>query len=718
MLIESKSHLARLMATENISVEHRNVSTASFDVNKRILVIPILNGNLSDDLYDLLIGHEVGHALETPAEGWHRSIIDMKINKSILNVCEDARIEKKIKRRYPGLKPSFARGYRELYEDDFFGIEKLDCDINSLRFIDKINLQTKIGSFLQIAFDDTEEELLSEVENTETWEEVVAVAQKIQNYMKEQKEKDEKECKEGENDQEFSDMKTKSIMGELESDGSDESDNSEDSEKSEESETDSDTQAGNEKEVSDLTGMEEFLNSLTDQSFRQRENELYNSGEPSNTSYVNIPKLDLNKIIVPHAEVLKEIENFFQKNFSYDDYSKKNEFVEKSIQDYKKFQEESKKVVMYLVKEFELKKNAAANARAKVSKSGEINMKMLHSYSLTDDIFLRMTEIPNGKSHGLVMFVDWSGSMANKLHPTIKQLLNLVMFCRKVSIPFEVYAFSAIWEREPFKVQEPKIGDMLIDSFSLMTLFSNTMKNTEFKQMMQYMFVLSKCYLARTSSRLGLSNTPLNETIVASFDLLRNFQEKNKIDHGTAIFLTDGDSTNRQQYFEMSPYTSKMTLAYYNYNKTFMRDPITRSFICSTGKLSNHSEETTMLLKLLKQRIPYKLLGFFIGSNRDIRGCISNYDPKFPTYAEGRVNQQDYMSNTMKNFRKNKSSVIENCGYDEYYMIQDNSIDTEDEDLVITENMKTQSLVKAFSKYTGNKISSRIILNRFITAIS
>jgi len=101
------------MATENLVVEQRVVHTASFDIKNRILTVPVLNGNLSNEVIDLLLGHEVGHALETPEQGWHDSIVDLKVNRSILNVCEDVRIEKKIKRKFPGIKISFVKGYRE-----------------------------------------------------------------------------------------------------------------------------------------------------------------------------------------------------------------------------------------------------------------------------------------------------------------------------------------------------------------------------------------------------------------------------------------------------------------------------------------------------------------------------------------------------------------------------------------------------------------------------
>ena len=116
---ESKSQLAKLMATENVTVEHRKVQTASFNLATRILTLPIWN-DMSGDMYDLLTGHEVGHALETPEEGWHNAVTGTgKFNKNyknFLNVVEDSRIEKKMKRRFPGLKPAFIRAYKQLIE--------------------------------------------------------------------------------------------------------------------------------------------------------------------------------------------------------------------------------------------------------------------------------------------------------------------------------------------------------------------------------------------------------------------------------------------------------------------------------------------------------------------------------------------------------------------------------------------------------------------------
>ena len=67
MKTEIKGTLAKLLATENLLVEHKNVETAAFDVSTRVLTLPMWEA--SNTVYNMLVGHEVGHALFTPAEG-------------------------------------------------------------------------------------------------------------------------------------------------------------------------------------------------------------------------------------------------------------------------------------------------------------------------------------------------------------------------------------------------------------------------------------------------------------------------------------------------------------------------------------------------------------------------------------------------------------------------------------------------------------------------
>ena len=100
---EIKSHLARLLATEDIVVEHKQVSSAQFNVRTRVLILP-LREKASHNVYDMLVGHEVGHALFTPDEDWW---LEHDVPQQFVNVVEDARIEKLMKRKYMGIAKSF-----------------------------------------------------------------------------------------------------------------------------------------------------------------------------------------------------------------------------------------------------------------------------------------------------------------------------------------------------------------------------------------------------------------------------------------------------------------------------------------------------------------------------------------------------------------------------------------------------------------------------------
>ena len=182
--VESKNQLAKLLATENLTIEHRKVPTASFDMKNRVLTCPIWK-DMSGDLYDLFLGHEVGHALETPLDGWHDSVSNKGKNyKHFLNVVEDARIEKKIKRRYPGLKRSFVSAYNRLFDENFFGVKHRN--LNKLSLVDKINLYFKCGISTGIKFNDTEMEFVNQIESCETWDDVVVITDKLFAYCKEE----------------------------------------------------------------------------------------------------------------------------------------------------------------------------------------------------------------------------------------------------------------------------------------------------------------------------------------------------------------------------------------------------------------------------------------------------------------------------------------------------------------------------------------------------
>ncbi len=98
--LEVKSNLAKLLANENITIQHNKVKTASFDVKNRVLTLPLFKQK-SGDVYDMLIAHECAHALWTPYEEWKG--IDNDELRSYVNVLEDCRIDLLLQAKYPGV---------------------------------------------------------------------------------------------------------------------------------------------------------------------------------------------------------------------------------------------------------------------------------------------------------------------------------------------------------------------------------------------------------------------------------------------------------------------------------------------------------------------------------------------------------------------------------------------------------------------------------------
>lgn len=194
LLTQTKSIVAKILANENISVYQTNTRTAYFNVKSRTLVLPFWKNELdgidfTENVVTMFIGHEVSHALYTPAEGIHNCNHDAELKKipfDIINVVEDARIEKMIKVKYPGLVSVFRKGYKELWEGKF----KPDfSDISSSNFINRLNFYFKFfDSQSEIKLEDIvknekEEELFLKVRNIETWEETLTISREIKEYI-------------------------------------------------------------------------------------------------------------------------------------------------------------------------------------------------------------------------------------------------------------------------------------------------------------------------------------------------------------------------------------------------------------------------------------------------------------------------------------------------------------------------------------------------------
>ena len=290
-------------------------------------------------------------------------------------------------------------------------------------------------------------------------------------------------------------------------------------------------------DVKTVDGLEEKIRDLVDSNAIE-------------TFYVEIPKVDLKKVIVSNSDVHQEINEWWRKTEEHygepDAYEKLFSGVDA---EFKKFKKSAQKEVGYLVKEFEMKKSADAYSRASTARTGVLDCSKLHTYKYNEDLFRKVTLLPDGKNHGLIFVLDWSGSMGSVMLDTIKQLYNLIWFCKKVSIPFEVYAFTNEWSYRDYDKDyyvEKIPGFFKVDeTFNLMNLFTHKTNGRDLEQQMINMFRIAahfSCrnwsgYLYQYPNRLCLSGTPLNELLSHCIRLSLSSKFKTKSRKFSVLFL-------------------------------------------------------------------------------------------------------------------------------------------------------------------------------------
>ena len=749
-LVEQKSMLAKLMAAENITVEHKKIPTAAFDVKNRILYLPILKWKPGSDVYDLFCAHEVGHALWTPYDGWHSSISEKgKGYKSFLNVIEDARIEKKIKRKFAGARKCMLGGYSELMNEDFFGLRKMGVNANDLGLIDRINLYTKAGTQYSIEFTDEEKEWVEKVERTETWEDVVEVTDALYEWCKENESEtdnsygdfDEDDLEDSEEEyeddyedesKEMSDIKDESDEeGEEDSEKSDKTSNKSSENKSKDGKPSKELdnfEGGTRSDGMD-NGIPEEPSSLTDDNFREREEEMSDmSDEVTIPNYLTFPKINTEAIVIDHKVIHKELTDYYNDREGAMDAG--NELL-------KTFKKNNGKMISYMIKEFEMKKAADIHRRAYSSKKGTLDMNKIHAYKYSENLFRQITNLPEGKNHGMVMFIDWSGSMNGYMKETIEQLINLTMFCSKVQIPFEVYAFTDHYRdhnensnsygfmRDNFEYYETparkrtanyKKNDLIINQhLRLMSLFNSKMKNRELTEAYRNILLVSDTfsnyYGYRNHTYYGAPNnfslggTPLDSTIVCAKTIVEEFKTKTKAQIVNVVFLSDGQSNRHMDYLTSENLTKSVSK-----RSLHIDDVKTRTRVYPTRKNGKQMDTTSIYLLALKEQLGINLLGFFLtsGGTRRTASDIGWIMERYPTDVE------------ITKFRKEKFLIETETSYDELYIINTKSLQIDDVDhMDKVEVGATKAVIRrALKKNTSGKLQNRVLLNAFIKKVA
>ncbi len=699
---EIKSQLAKLLATEDLVVEHKDVPTAQFNVHTRELLLPLWE-KASSTVYDMLVGHEVGHALFTPDEE-----MGVEVPATFLNVVEDVRIEKLMKRKYLGIAKTFYKGYHELHEKDFFEVK--DENLDDLNLADRVNLYYKVGAFLDVDFTDGETKILEMIGKCETFKEAKEAAKVLYEYCKDevnQEQQTQKNEEEGEGEMDLpsnsSDLETEEV------DGQEVDDETPDVEPKP-------AEAEKEPEVQTAESLESHLQDLV------RENAVENV-------YLEIPDLDLDKIIASNEDIHKEIDRSWkqQTDFIQEHTDRKSNLFEEVDAEYNQFKRDAQKEVSYLVKEFECKKAASAYSRAATSRTGVLDTARLHTYKFNEDLFKKVTVLPDGKNHGLVFILDWSGSMSREMLDTVKQLYNLIWFCKKVSIPFDVYAFTNEWKRreqDPTGQWNPKDNELpyepqeynlrVEEDFSLMNLFTSGVRTNELEHQLKNIWriasVFSNYYGSRYSypTRLCLSGTPLNEALITLHKLLPKFQKENNVEKVQCIVLTDGEANSMPYHVEVKDYFNsdewKMGLRGINAGHCSLRDR-------SLGKTYKFGyswwQFTEVLIRNLQDKFPSSnFIGIRVLPPREGSNILRRYcdDPT------------DY-EKCMKDWRKLKTFTIKSSGYNAYFGLSSSALADETE-FEVKDGATKGQIKTAFVKSLKTKKLNKKVLGEFVSLVA
>ena len=711
----SKNVLAKVLATENIIVRHDpKAKTASFDLHRRILTLPVWKF-MSSSLFDMLIGHEVGHALHTPGMNpttFKEYVLTIGSNFDLAlmvwNTVEDARIERMIKNDYPGMRRDFYHGYREIYDMDLFEIK--NKNMNDLPFIDRLNLHFKIGPILHndIEFSAEEMVFVDRCGTAVTHEDVIALSKDIYDFMHMENDSSQQnkestpiniifsqngEEQDGNNQIQ---IQKNEILGTKDIKENENATNS----------TSSFNPNHNPSRIKPGETIEALKRNLEDR-----------TSEQGGTIIATLPKPDLDKIIVDHKTLYNRVDD---KMLQFYCGSCVDRFVETNnrlIDIVKRIKADSIRSVTTMINQFNRKKAADEARKSRIAKTGKLNMDKLHQYKINDDIFLSRLITKSGKNHGFVIFIDWSGSMSHIAHDVILQLFQIAIFCRKTKIPFEVYTFTNSmfnergWENQFTKTDEFSFS---MGDFCMMNILSSRMSNIEFDHAMKILTWASIAHSGHKIKKYGMvahmpsppcdfsmSSTPLNQTLVCALDMIPEFRKKYNLQVVNTVFMTDGEGDSIS--YDHDVYENRKN--YVLYDK-------------QTGQSFKYDayghEITSVLSRLLKIRTGCNTIRFHLDTIRKVENANYNVIMGNETEEEKQAMQKLYDAEGF--FCSKKKN-----GFDELFVVKANTeidINNNDDEILESKKGNFTALKTAFLKMNDRRMTSRVLLNRFIDLIS
>ena len=695
-----QSNVARLLSRENITVTHANVPTACFDLRNRVMKLPLWK-DFGKVVYDMLIAHEVGHAIfdDYPLVEKYLSDNNIKGIPDVLNVIDDIRIERLVQDKYPGLPKIFLAAYRTLVDADLFKIK--GRDISKMKFLDRLNLHAKIGTIVPVPLNEEELDFYNRCYVAETTQEVIDLFEEFQNRPKED---EEPQSPEGELEQSSDD---EGEEGEEESssnpEAGDESGESEEGDADESGESDEKSGDGDTTSTTTKDAPENSEKSETQEEFEKNlsenfDNRGWEDPRPSDFVPVIFPrKSTVNKITNSYKDVMKSREESSTWPHRPSDFN--GRYI-----DYKK---NMKKKVGVLIREFERRKAAFRYSRSSESRVGTIDVNNLHKYRYDDQIFNTVTQLADGKNHGMIFYVDYSGSMTNVLADVIDQTLHLVYFCKKIGIPFEVYSYTTTCNWDHPKISDP--NEISLDSLVLNNIMSSSMSKSDFELGFQQLFFQTGGHgyynIHGLSNMEQLGGTPLNAVIMVANHHCNDFQKKHRVDKLNVILLTDGDSERAQAREANNGITT--------FEGKKIDISARRRYIGGESSSSHYTRSDSQqeaLLNLLRKKAT----------------VIGMYLPSSLNDAKRKLSLSEKSADKLRKvYTKTKFTNLPNvAGYDALMILPynikiiDNDFEFSTEEDISESRSAQSKLAKQFAKNNSENKRSRVILSKFAELIA
>ena len=686
---------ANLLASENLTVVECKAETASFDVKNRVLYLPSLNPDF-EGITDMFTCHEVGHAKYTTQEFNEVFSKSKKTLRTYYNICEDARIEKLIKREYPGLRKVMAQGYELFNSKGLFVPEGVD--VNSLNLIDRVNVYFKGSAKANINFTLEERELVEEVARAETWQEVVTIGDKLYALAKEQAEAQEELRKQENQTYEKSD------------DDAEESDTEEsDAEESDAEESEDDNEL--EEEVSGEDSEDESedneseLESLTQDNLDRALKEATNNSIDV-VNYTLETKFDV-EMIKPYKEILNGFSDMNKKVWNNYSSSTLGGVLAQKGAEWDKFHSSTIRTVNYMYKEFEMKKCAHRLRHAQTSRSGFLNMNKIFQYQLRDDIFRNITITADDKNHGMLFLLDWSGSMLGTIHNTICQVLALTMFCRRAKIPHKVLAFSsgmsALKDAErtaAIVALKSKPDNQLISlagyEVKLLEFITDEMNEREYTLASKLLFsgIIRQFY--------ELNGTPLISALVYMHSFVNQYKRERNIEKLTFVVLTDGESHDGSI---TKGGDSRTPCRGDERTMVNLTDPVTKEI-----HRVMYGNYVNVLLKMIKSSSGANVIGFFLGNARDIPSALNCVYRGLANH----ITLYNMVEAIKHNWKKDGYAMIKPMGYDALYMVRNSSLDIKDYEPNFEGDKTAVQIAREMTKVNNTSINNKVLMGRII----